>query len=204
MPYDLYGRWYPGYEGAVSFGEQEMWGLGPANEEDGEVRHTYRVGSPYGPPRWARRRYRGEYPGFEARPRAPLPGAVPPAGPYHYPYYGYGYTGYGQFGGGYGAQAEHIIYSNGGPYAGVGPRGYLRSDERIEDDVNETLTQDPWLDATDIEVTVENGVVTLSGTVDSVGARRRAAEDARHVIGVRDVRNVLGVRVEGRGRTPRR
>lgn len=52
-----------------------------------------------------------------------------------------------------------------GGYCGRGPRGYRRSDERIREDVNERLLLDTELDATNIEVEVREGEVTLAGTV---------------------------------------
>src|SRR5205814_2195175 len=52
-------------------------------------------------------------------------------------------------------------------FSGLGPKGYKRSDARINEDVNDRLTDDPWLDARQIAVVVSNCEVTLSGTVDS-------------------------------------
>jgi hypothetical protein len=122
-----------------------------------------------------------------------------PAGPgqqYHYPYYGYGYTGYGQFGGGYGSETRHLVYeTSDGPYAGIAPRGYTKSDERIREEINDAMTQDSWLDPTDVKVGVERGEVTLTGTVDSRFARRRAGEDAWAIPGVLHVHN--NIRIEG-------
>jgi osmotically-inducible protein OsmY len=43
-------------------------------------------------------------------------------------------------------------------------------------------------------VKVNNGVVTLTGTVDNLAAKRAAAEDAKNTVGVRRVRNYLRVR----------
>jgi osmotically-inducible protein OsmY len=83
------------------------------------------------------------------------------------------------------------------PYRGLGPRGYKRSDERIREDLNDRLTDDPYLDASDIEVSVNNCEVTLSGTVDTRTAKRRAEDIAEWVSGVRDVQNNLRVSQEG-------
>jgi BON domain-containing protein len=80
-----------------------------------------------------------------------------------------------------------------GQYAGRGPRNYQRSDERIEEDINEWLTDHGDLDATDIEVKVNNGEVTLSGSVDSRWAKRIAEDVAESVSGVKDVNNNLRV-----------
>jgi osmotically-inducible protein OsmY len=52
-------------------------------------------------------------------------------------------------------------------HVGKGPRGYQRSDERVFEDVCDRLTDDPRVDASDVEVRVENGEVTLTGTVRS-------------------------------------
>lgn len=79
-------------------------------------------------------------------------------------------------------------------YRGRGPRGYVRSDERIRENVCERLTVDRYVDATDIEVSVAEGIVTLSGTVDN-RAEKRLAEDAVDTVpGVRDVDNRLRIR----------
>ncbi len=76
---------------------------------------------------------------------------------------------------------------------GRGPKGYTRSDERIREDVSDRLTEDWEVDASDIEVTVSNGEVTLAGTVDSRRAKRRAEDCAESVSGVRNVQNNLRV-----------
>lgn len=81
-----------------------------------------------------------------------------------------------------------------GEHRGRGPKGYRRSDERIREDVSDRLTDDAWLDASNVEVTVNDGEVTLSGTVDSRDAKRRAEDLAERVSGVGDVQNQLKVR----------
>ncbi len=80
-----------------------------------------------------------------------------------------------------------------GGFEGRGPRGYTRSDARIEEDVNEALTRDPELDASDIEVRVNSGVVELSGKVADRWAKRRAYDDVDDCPGVREVHNALKV-----------
>jgi osmotically-inducible protein OsmY len=76
-------------------------------------------------------------------------------------------------------------------HSGKGPRDYRRSDQRIYEDVNERLYYDHLVDATDIEVKVENGVVTLSGQVENKFGKRRAEEIAESVAGVINVENLL-------------
>ncbi|MEA2733737.1 MAG: hypothetical protein QOE14_188, partial [Humisphaera sp.] len=53
-----------------------------------------------------------------------------------------------------------------GDFAGRGPRGYRRGDDRIGEEVCEILTISPDVDASDIDVIVTDGVVTLIGWVD--------------------------------------
>ena len=53
-----------------------------------------------------------------------------------------------------------------------------RSDEAIADDVQAVLHWDIWLEGDPIQVTVKNGVVTLTGTVGSDVAKVRAGWDA--------------------------
>jgi hypothetical protein len=81
-----------------------------------------------------------------------------------------------------------------GPHRGRGPKGYTRSGERIREDVSDRLTDDTHLDASDIEVSVTGTEVTLDGTVESRGAKRRAEDHADDVLGVTHVQNNLRVR----------
>jgi hypothetical protein len=94
---------------------------------------------------------------------------------------------------GFGVLGRTMGLGHGG-HRGRGPRGYRRSDERIREDVNDRLADDPRLDASEIEVRVENGEVTLDGTVDSREARRRAEDLADSVSGVSYVQNNLRAR----------
>lgn len=75
---------------------------------------------------------------------------------------------------------------------GRGPRGY-RSDERIYADVCELLTDDDRIDASEIEVSVSSGEVTLSGRVRGRNAKRRATDLVERVRGVRQVYNNIRV-----------
>jgi hypothetical protein len=123
-------------------------------------------------------------------------------------------------GGERGAQAERTRGMEGQrrgygePYGparyGYGPyherlRRRRRSDEEIREDVEETLFYDTWVDADRIEVSVEEGVVTLRGTLPSYDEVRYAVDDAWDVDGVRGVRSELQVGApprepqEGRG-----
>ena len=79
-------------------------------------------------------------------------------------------------------------------HRGRGPKGYRRSDERIKEDVNDRLSDDYYLDASDIEVQVSNTEVTLTGTVNNRNDKRRAEDLAESVSGVTNVENRLRVK----------
>ena len=86
---------------------------------------------------------------------------------------------------------------NRGRFTGYGPRDYKRSDERILEDVNDRLTWHSMIDASDISVAVSNGIVTLTGSVDTRGDKRLAEDIADDIPGVWDVDNRLHVRNKG-------
>ncbi|MCL3883729.1 BON domain-containing protein [Marivita sp. GX14005] len=77
---------------------------------------------------------------------------------------------------------------------GRGPRNYQRSDSRIEEDVNDRLTDDSYVDASDITVSVKDSEVTLDGHVTSRRAKRRAEDCCDSVSGVTHVQNNLRVK----------
>jgi hypothetical protein len=126
--------------------------------------------------------------------REPYYGGTAGSDWYERPYYGGppvgGYFGY------YGRMGQELgrPESTRGRFAGRGPKGYRRSDERIREDVNEQLTMNPDVDASDVEVRVANGIVTLSGIVEDRGEKRLAEDIAESVFGVDDVQNELKVR----------
>ena len=81
-----------------------------------------------------------------------------------------------------------------GPHRGRGPRGYVRSPARIYEDLCDRLTDNPFIDASDIEVTVAGTEVTLTGTVRDTIALRQAQAIAEEVAGVSHVHNRLLIR----------
>jgi hypothetical protein len=83
-----------------------------------------------------------------------------------------------------------------GPYTGRGPKGYRRSDEQILEEACRRLEQDGAIDARDIEVSCESGIVRLKGEVEDRRAKRLAEDCVESVYGVRDVMNELRVRPE--------
>jgi osmotically-inducible protein OsmY len=79
-----------------------------------------------------------------------------------------------------------------GPHRGRGPAGWTMSDTRIREELCERLTDDRWLDATDLEVLVADGEVTLTGHVDSRDDALYAEAIAMRVPGVKRVNNRIG------------
>lgn len=78
-------------------------------------------------------------------------------------------------------------------HRGRGPQGYKRADERINDEAHERLTDDPWVDATNLSISVSGGEVTLSGTVESREAKHRAERIVEDISGVNHVQNNIRV-----------
>lgn len=78
-------------------------------------------------------------------------------------------------------------------FRGKGPRDYKRSDDRIREDVCDRLSDDPFIDASDIEVRVDGSEVILSGRVESREAKRRAEDMVESISGVSNVQNQLKV-----------
>jgi osmotically-inducible protein OsmY len=70
-----------------------------------------------------------------------------------------------------------------------------RTDEEMAGEARERLTDDAWLEGTDIRIAVHDGAAYIEGVVGSVAERRRAARDAEDVEGVSSV-DSSAVRVE--------
>jgi osmotically-inducible protein OsmY len=81
-----------------------------------------------------------------------------------------------------------------GRFRGRGPKNYRRPDDRLREEVCDRLTDNEWLDASDVEVNVVAGEVILAGSVDSRYARRLSENIAESVSGVSHVQNNLRVR----------
>lgn len=78
-------------------------------------------------------------------------------------------------------------------FAGRGPKGYRRSDERIREEICESLMQHPGIDASNFEVTVKDGIATLQGSVPDRWMKRASEWVVDGVSGVRDIRNELTI-----------
>jgi osmotically-inducible protein OsmY len=71
----------------------------------------------------------------------------------------------------------------------------VRSDDDIKRDVEQELRADPDINASDIAVAVNDGVVTLGGFVRSYMQKWQAERDVKRVAGVRGVANDIEVRL---------
>ena len=77
-----------------------------------------------------------------------------------------------------------------------------RKDSEIQQDVLRELKWDTRVEETDVGIEVDEGIVTLTGTVSSWAKRLAAQEAAHRVAGVLDVANDITVKVPGdTGRT---
>ncbi|TYB79499.1 BON domain-containing protein [Bizionia myxarmorum] len=70
----------------------------------------------------------------------------------------------------------------------------MRTDLSIKEDVLDELEWQPHIDETQIGVVVKDGIVTLSGTVDSYVKKREAENAAKSVLGVKAVAEDIQVR----------
>ena len=105
---------------------------------------------------------------------------------------------YGNYGG---VTPDGRRYEGANPYLEMpkqgrdrGPSNFQRLDHRVYEDVCQHLTDDDRIDASEIEVNVQGGEVTLTGKVRSRQAKRRATYVIEDISGVRDVHN--NIRVE--------
>jgi osmotically-inducible protein OsmY len=80
-------------------------------------------------------------------------------------------------------------------------KGYKRSDDRIREEVCDCLADDDELDASNIDVAVKDGEVTLSGTVTSRDDKRCAEMLAERISGVKEVQNSIRVQEQQRMQT---
>lgn len=71
------------------------------------------------------------------------------------------------------------------------------TDKQIAEAVSDAILYDPRGNKFDIKARALNGVVTLTGTVPTLGAMRAAVEDARNTAGVEGLVNLIKVRSDG-------
>jgi osmotically-inducible protein OsmY len=105
------------------------------------------------------------------------------------PLYEGGVFGSEQYGGG----AEDYDITGTRSHRGRGPKSYTRPDDRIHDEICERLTRHPLIDATLVEVQVDNGNVTLIGQVYDRQMKYLTEDVVDEVYGVKEIRNNLRV-----------
>jgi hypothetical protein len=124
-------------------------------------------------------------------------------------HYGLGRSGAGMYGGDYGSvpnwEGEYGLdygYGRGGQRdprresAGSyrrGPKGYTRSDERIREDVSERLMSAYDIDSSEVTISVQDGKVTLEGTVPDRRMKHAIEDIADGCAGVQDIDNRVRV-----------
>src|SRR3982750_3254248 len=80
-----------------------------------------------------------------------------------------------------------------GNFKGVGAKNYSRTNNQIREDVCERLLHDPDVDASKIEVQVQDAQVILTGTVGERSAKWLAEDLAQGASCVKNVVNKLKV-----------
>lgn len=73
----------------------------------------------------------------------------------------------------------------------------MRTNEQLQRDVMDALEWEPILNASDIGVAARDGVITLTGTVDSYPKKMAADRVAKNVFGVRAVAEEISVKPWG-------
>ncbi|MCF7874819.1 MAG: BON domain-containing protein [Candidatus Omnitrophica bacterium] len=69
-----------------------------------------------------------------------------------------------------------------------------KTDQQIEDAVEDALFYDPRVIVANVDVSVDKGIATLTGKVESLKAKRSATQTAKNTVGVWRVKNQLQVR----------
>ncbi len=70
----------------------------------------------------------------------------------------------------------------------------MKNNAELQTDVQDAIKWEPLMHAAEIGVTVKDGVVTLSGTVDSYGKKLEAEKAAKNVSGVKALVENIEVR----------
>ncbi len=99
--------------------------------------------------------------------------------------------------GSWGAQSGYGQGQQRGGMYGRGPLNYTRSDQRIYEDVCDALSDDEHVDASQVEVKVEKGEVTLTGSVQQRDIKRRIEDVVERVSGVKEINNQIKVQRQG-------
>jgi hypothetical protein len=94
-------------------------------------------------------------------------------------------------------RSPYVVYAEywatSGPYSGIGPKGFRRSASGLKERICERLESAGDIDASDVDVQVENDEVTLTGTVRDRRQKRLVEDCVESVYGIRDIHNQLRV-----------
>ncbi len=78
-------------------------------------------------------------------------------------------------------------------FKGKGPRNYKPSDDRLLERVSDLFYEHPHLDASGIEISIQNGELLLTGYVADRYEKRLAEDLAEEVSGITNIENRLKV-----------
>jgi osmotically-inducible protein OsmY len=73
----------------------------------------------------------------------------------------------------------------------------MKNNSKLQEDVQNALKWEPFLNAAEIGVTVKDGVVTLSGTVDSYSKKISAERATKNVVGVKAIAEDISIQYAG-------
>lgn len=93
----------------------------------------------------------------------------------------------------YTARGGEAFRSSPSQVARRGPKGYTRSDERIREDISETLLRCDDIDCGDVAIDVKDGRVTLEGTVPERFMKHAIEDIADACPGAVDIDNRIHV-----------
>jgi osmotically-inducible protein OsmY len=71
----------------------------------------------------------------------------------------------------------------------------MKTNENLQRDVQNAIKWEPLLNAAEIGVTAKDGVITLTGTVNSYAKKKEAENAAKNVAGVRAVAESIKIKV---------
>jgi hypothetical protein len=94
-------------------------------------------------------------------------------------------------GGHLGPEERYATVDARGPFWGLGPKGYVRSDARTRQEICETIACQGWIDASGVDVKVEQATCILTGSVEREDHKRALELLVARVRGVGSVRNQL-------------
>ncbi|MCC6909671.1 MAG: BON domain-containing protein [Phycisphaerales bacterium] len=108
------------------------------------------------------------------------------------------YAGMGGIGGvsGFGQSQRGSDGDSGRRRYGKPPKNFQRSSDRIRDDIAERLMSEPGIDASDVDIRMQERNVVLEGTVPDRWMKRYIEDVAEEVMGVEDVENHIRVKRE--------